>query len=379
MCVLYLAAMKILAIDVGTGTQDILLLDTDGTVENAVKLIMPSPTLLVGGRVREATRRKLSVLFDGPTMGGGPSAWALRDHAAAALPTYATPDAARTLDDDLERVGELGIRIVSDDEARRLKVDERVPSGDLMLGSIHKALEAFGVEPRYDALAVAVFDHGNAPPEVSDRKFRFDYLKQHLSDGGELPRFAHRRGQVPGEMTRLRAVEKSAPPDVPMVLMDTGPAAVLGALEDHALKQDGASVMVANVGNFHTLAFHMNEGKVAGLFEHHTGEINQEYLETLLTRLGGGTLTNDEVFDSMGHGALVVDPRGGPPSLLAVLGPQRNLLLGSRLQPYFTAPHGDHMVAGCYGLIRGFAGQWPEFADQIGFVLDSTTVRQPDW
>ncbi len=371
--------MKILALDVGTGTQDILLFDTAGTVDNAIKLIMPSPTLLVSRQVRQATRRGRSVLFQGPMMGGGPSMWALRDHAAAGLPTYATPDAARTLDDDLDRVRELGVTVVSEDEASGLEYEELIVSGDLMPGSIHRALEAFGVEPEYDALAVAVFDHGDAPPGVSDRSFRFDYLRRAMKAGGGLTGFAHGRGHIPAEMTRLLAVEVSAPADVPLVLMDTGPAAVLGALEDPAVRAPGSSVVVSNIGNFHALAFHLADGKVVGLFEHHTGEVSREYMERLLTELGQGTLTNEEVFDSMGHGALVLDPTAGPPSCLAVLGPQRNLLRDSLLNPYFAVPHGDQMVAGCYGLLRGVAARLPEYAEEIALALDSTAVRQPDW
>lgn len=372
--------MKILAIDVGTGTQDILLLNTRSTVENAIKLIMPSPTLLAGRSIREATGRGDSILFEGPMMGGGPSAWALRDHAEAGLPTYATSDAARTIDDDLARVEQMGVRLVSEDEARTLHVDEHVRSGDLRLDAVHGALEAFGVRPEYDALAVAVFDHGNAPPDVSDRKFRFDYLRDALSIGGGLAGFAHRRGEVPPEMTRLLAVEGAAPSDVQLVMMDTGPAAVLGALEDVAvLPANGGSVIVSNVGNFHCIAFHLADGRVAGLFEHHTGEVTADYMEGLLVRLGEGTLTNEEVFGSMGHGALVLDTSAGPPSVLGVLGPQRNLLRGSRLRPYFAVPHGDQMVAGCYGLLRGLACCLPEYADEVNAALDSSTVRQPDW
>ncbi|MDP9350282.1 MAG: DUF1786 domain-containing protein [Chloroflexota bacterium] len=375
--------MKVLAIDIGTGTQDILLLDTEGTVENALKLIMPSPTLLVGRRVRQATKRCASVLFEGVLMGGGPCAWALRDHAEAGLPTYATPDAARTLDDDLERVAELGVVVVSEDEAAGLSVEEHIPAGDLMLEAVRAALGAFGVPLEYNALAVAVFDHGDAPPGVSDRKFRFDYLREVLSHGG-LTAFAHRRGTVPPEMTRLLAVERSAPEDASLVLMDTGPAAVLGALEDPLVRvEEGESVIVANIGNFHALAFHLKGGlsawEVAGLFEHHTGEVSSEYMERLLQDLGNGTLTNEEVFGSMGHGALVLDAHAGPPSRLAVLGPQRNLLRGSRPDPYFAVPHGDQMVAGCFGLLRGLAAQLPEHAEQVERVLSSSAVRQPDW
>ena len=38
--------VRILAVDVGTGTQDILLWDSSQEVENALQLVMPSPTVL---------------------------------------------------------------------------------------------------------------------------------------------------------------------------------------------------------------------------------------------------------------------------------------------------------------------------------------------
>ena len=50
--------MKILAVDVGTGTQDILLFDSDKEIENSLKLVMPSPTVLVANRIRAATVKR---------------------------------------------------------------------------------------------------------------------------------------------------------------------------------------------------------------------------------------------------------------------------------------------------------------------------------
>ena len=38
--------MRILAIDVGTGTQDIMIYDSEKELENAIKLVLPSPHLL---------------------------------------------------------------------------------------------------------------------------------------------------------------------------------------------------------------------------------------------------------------------------------------------------------------------------------------------
>jgi len=94
--------MRILAIDIGTGTQDILAFDTSLLVTNCPKIVAPSPTSLLRDRIAKATSTRTPLLFDGVTMGGGPSKWALRQHILAGVAAYATPDAARTFDDDLE-------------------------------------------------------------------------------------------------------------------------------------------------------------------------------------------------------------------------------------------------------------------------------------
>src|SRR5262249_34050973 len=112
--------MQILTVDVGTGTQDVFLFDSDREVENCFKLVLPSPTVVVADRIRAATAARQRLVLEGVTMGGGPSHWAAMDHVRAGLETFATPDAARTFDDDLDVVAEMGIQIVSDDEGIRL-------------------------------------------------------------------------------------------------------------------------------------------------------------------------------------------------------------------------------------------------------------------
>src|SRR5690554_3115675 len=112
--------MKILAVDIGTGTQDILLLDTRLDVENAYKVVLPAPTMIVHRRLKQATSEGRAVVLHGVTMGGGPSQWAAEAHIRAGLALYATPDAARSFNDDLDAIGEMGIHVVSEDEARRL-------------------------------------------------------------------------------------------------------------------------------------------------------------------------------------------------------------------------------------------------------------------
>src|SRR5258707_7154346 len=140
--------MQILTVDVGTGTQDILLFDSDRELENCFKLVLPSPTMVVADRIRAATAARKRLVLHGVTMGGGPSHWATMDHIRAGLEAFATPDAARTFDDDLAAVAEMGIRVISDDEAMSLadRGAERVFLRDLGLGQILQTLAAFGVK-----------------------------------------------------------------------------------------------------------------------------------------------------------------------------------------------------------------------------------------
>src|SRR5207302_944119 len=111
-----MAKPRILAVDVGTGTQDILVFEAGTVIENAVQMVMPSPTMLVAARVRQATADRKDLLLTGVTMGGGPGHWAVESHLSAGLRVFATPQAARTFDDDLDRVQAMGISGVDDDQ-----------------------------------------------------------------------------------------------------------------------------------------------------------------------------------------------------------------------------------------------------------------------
>ncbi len=363
--------MRILAVDVGTGTQDILLYDSDKEIENCLKLVMPSATMQVARRVKQATREGRPLLLTGVTMGGGPSAWAVLDHVRAGYAVYATPEAARTFDDELAKVEQQGIKVIGDDEARRLDGEViRVEMRDFDFDAIRSAFDAFGVDLQPDALALAVFDHGNAPPGYSDRQFRFDYLADRIRAQNRLSAFAFRRGELPDRLTRLQAVEATANFDGDAMLMDTAPAAVLGALLDPNVAAR-ERLLAVNVGNFHVLAFRLGPGGIEGVFEHHTGEIDLPQLDGFIDKLIDGTLRHHDVFDTMGHGALVFDPApwpDGKPVFVSVTGPRRSMMRASKHRPYFAVPFGDMMIAGCFGLLRAFADVYPEHAETI---LDS--------
>jgi uncharacterized protein (DUF1786 family) len=363
--------MKILAIDIGTGTQDILLYDTRLQPENGFKLVLPSPTMIVHRRIKRATGAGRAIVITGKQMGGGPSAWAAEAHARAGLRVYATAEAATTLNDDLEAVQALGIRLVSEDEAKAMPEEvERIRFGDLDLGAIRAAFSAFGVQLQdLDAVAAAVFDHGNAPRGISDRQFRFDYLDERIRAYNRLSAFAFRSEEVPEIMTRLRAVAESQRElDCPLVVMDTAPAAVLGAVLDPAVAARPRR-MIANIGNFHTLAFRLGEQEIEGVFEHHTGEIDLPKLERLLRSLADGSLRHEDVFNDMGHGALMYTKEtlrfGEAPFDVVVTGPRRAMMEGTSLRPHFAAPFGDMMIAGCFGLVAAVGDVMPELGEEI--------------
>jgi uncharacterized protein (DUF1786 family) len=362
--------MKILAIDIGTGTQDILLFDTSTEVENCLQLVMPSPTVLVANQIKAATARGEPILLTGTIMGGGPSAWAAEAHVRSGAAIYATPDAAKSFNDEVDQVEKMGIRLVGEDEASRLDV-RRIMLRDLDLRAIAGAFRSFGVKLTFDALAVAAFDHGNAPSEMSDRVFRFEFIAERIRTTGRLSGFAFMRENIPARLTRLRAVAQSADVDTPLLVMDTAPAAVLGALDDDHVRAH-RSGLIANLGNFHTLAFRFDDGAIAGVFEHHTGELKKAQLESFLEQLSSATLSNEAIFDSQGHGALMLTPHPAPLKFLAITGPRRGMLLNSRLNPYFAVPYGDMMLAGDFGLVHAYADLNPDSRGEIENALASS-------
>ena len=368
--------MRILAIDIGTGTQDILLFDTSGPAENSVKMVMPSATQIAAARIRGATRDTRPILLTGVVQGGGPCHWALEDHLRAGGAAYATPEAAQTFDDDLQRVEAMGVRVVSDDEAATLRDVECVRLQDLDLPAIRSALAAFDVPGRFDGLALGCLDHGAAPAGYSDRLFRFDHLRRVVGEKNDLTAFAMLPDELPDYLTRARTVVATARAqdgDAPIVFLDTGPAAALGALQDERVRETDTQ-LILNLGNMHALAFHLQRTRIISLYEHHTGEMTTAQIEDFSERLIDGALPHEDVFSTKGHGAFYATGAASSrpaPDIVAVTGPQRGKIRGSRLNPYFATPHGDMMISGCFGLIHAFATKLPEHRDEIERALSA--------
>ena len=351
--------VRLLAIDIGAGTTDVLLTQPGEPPENAVKLVVPSRTQVVGAQIAAATAAGQTVVFRGPLMGGGASTSAMKAHVRAGHAFVATEEAASTFSDDLERVRSLGVRIVGEGAAAELL--ERLPagsvmevrSGDLDGGALCRAFELLGVRPVFDAVAVAVQDHGFSPA-TSNRVFRFGLWREAVDEARPLAALFWRGEEAPAGLTRLRAAAVAARTlagDGDVLVADTGPAALYGALPDGV---DDA--VLVNVGNGHTICAVARDGRLAGVFEHHTAMLDGAGLEERLRRFLAGGLEDDAVREDGGHGAVLADGvRPGIESFpLIVTGPRRRLLCESDLPLVFAAPHGDMMLTGCFGLARAY-------------------------
>lgn len=335
-----------LCLDIGSGTQDVLLYSPNMEIENCPKFVIPSPALQIGRRIETLRMQKQNIWLHDRNMGGGVTRF-IRAHQKAGLKVAASRSAAYTMADDLTRVTDMGIELT-----------ETCPEGfePVRLTDFDEAwwrnfLEAAEL-PWPDRIAACAQDHGFHPGE-SNRRGRFKLWQTFLTEGEGRPESLVY--QTPPEMlTRLRDLQEDIAGGV---VADTGAAAVLGALyvdeiEELSFKQ---GITLVNIGNSHLIAFLLFKGQIHGVYEQHTGCVNEEKLWADLEQFRCGCLPFEQVFEERGHGCLTRDlPEGAEgfkPTF--VLGPRRAMLEGYDVS--FPAPGGDMMLAGCFGLIKGMA------------------------
>lgn len=332
----------ILVVDVGSGTQDVLVYQADKNIENCPKLVMPSRTQIVAGQIRNSTGKGHNIYLHGNVMGGGACFLALKEHLAAGFKAYATENAAYTFSDRLDKVSEMGIEIVQNEPDN---VD-KIWLGDIDLKGFNQALLAFD-QPLPSKLAVAVQDHGFSITE-SNRTIRFRLWEDFIAKGGFLKDLIF-TGEIPEVYTRMKAIREEVPD---AILTDTGTAAILGIMADPAVGPYLEKGMLAiNIGNSHTLVAAIKGQRIYGLFEHHTKMINTEFLTSLVKKMQANELTNAEVFDTGGHGAVFHQDMCPGWDYIAVTGPQRDMV--KSLGWHEVAPYGDMMLTGCFGILVG--------------------------
>ena len=337
---------SILAADIGGGTQDILLIEPDQPLENAVKLVLPSPTVIAARRIRKATKEGRPLFLSGRVMGGGAISGAVKGHLAAGLPVYSLEGPALTLHDNLDKVRSLGVNIVAD---RPEGEAAEVVLGDLDFDTLGRVLAMYEVAPP-EIIALAVQDHGFSP-DFSNRLTRFQQWQKFLDDGGRMDRLLFT--QPPANLTRWRAAAEVVPG---AFFMDTASAALRGAvLDDYAAPLLDRGLVVINAGNEHTVGFLVKGDEVFGVYEHHTGLLKPEILAEHMRRFTAGTLTNQEIFDQWGHGLAYRPGYGELPPFepVVITGPRRELARGLG---HMAAPYGEMMLSGCFGLAVAVRG-----------------------
>jgi uncharacterized protein (DUF1786 family) len=334
--------MKILAVDIGVGTQDIMLYNSDNPIENSVKIVMPAPTKIIANRIR---KHHDDILINGVTMGGGPVNKAVSNHLAIGYSVMMTESSARTIRDDLDRVRSMGIQIVPNTE----KHPElgNVEFKDVDLKAIEEALSQFDVTLDFDYIGVAVQDHGYMDG-MGDRNFRFMKIKEKLDVARNPEDFAYHH-KVPEYFTRMNGVLDTLK-GYKTTIMDSKFASVCGATCDNYVKGLN-SYIVMDIGNGHTLAASFEHNKILGVFEHHTRSLDPEKIVNLLRKLENGTITHEEVHEDGGHGAWAISPMNGVECVVAT-GPMRRILEKTDLNVHYAAPAGDVMMAGPVGIIK---------------------------
>ena len=333
---------SMIVIDVGSGTQDILLYQPGKAIENCPKFIVPSRTQIVAAQIRKATELGEEIFLHGYVMGGGACALALKKHLKAGFKAYATPQVAVTFNDNLAWVENMGVVLCTDGP----KNATPIWMGDIDTKSLRQAIEAFDLEypPK---CAVAVLDHGFSATE-SNRTIRFRHWEEFVMQGGDLRNLIFTQ-DIPEVYTRMRAVREIMPE---AILTDTGTAALLGIMVDPLVKPYlDKGILAINIGNSHTLVAAIRGGRVYGIFEHHTSMLDLDSLAKLIQRFQSAELTNTEIFDQGGHGATLHPDMKQGWDFVAVTGPRRGM--AKPFNWYEAAPYGDMMLTGCFGILAG--------------------------
>jgi uncharacterized protein (DUF1786 family) len=334
---------SILCLDIGSGTQDVLLASPGLEPENWTQLVLPSPARLVAQRVAALTAAGKHIWLYGGNMGGG-FGRALKAHMQAGLRVSSTLAASRAVHDNPAVVTSMGIEFAEQRPCDSVGVFLADYSPEFW----STLLRQLGL-PQPAMVAACAQDHGYC--QESNRMARMHTWRALLEHSVDPAQWIY-EGAVPENLTRLAALQAYTGGAV----ADSATAAVLGALSmpevaDRSFRQ---GVSVINVGNGHIVAMLLYHGGVRGIFEHHTGMRTQEEYLADLKEFRLQWLPDEQVRATGGHGTAFApyseEAGGFVPTY--ILGPQRAFLAG---QGQYIAPCGNMMLAGCYGLLHGMA------------------------
>jgi len=350
---------KELALDIGVGTQDILLYDVGKSLENCVKMVLPSPSFLLAKKIRELDDPlvKEGLFIGGHTVGGGAFSRAIKERLSAGTRVFMSREAAFSLRNSLADVEAMGVEVVEAPPPGFAGASVDADELDLdplrgLLRSVGEGLEGL------DAAAVAVQDHGTYLPGESNRKTRLSHMRRRLEEDPDPFSLSFLEGEIPDTFPRMISAARRLREQLScghILVMDTAPAAIAGCLADRRVSERAAgNLLLINVGNGHTLACITSNGMVTAVLEHHTRKLEPRSFAAYLADFCEGRARDEDAFMAAGHGLFYLqDPPGlGDIDLIAVTGPNRGLLEGTDLDIHYPSPGGDMMMTGPLGLVR---------------------------
>ena len=342
---------KLLVLDIGAGTMDVLYYDTESGLH--YKAVAKSPVLHLAERVKELPG---DLLVTGTEMGGGALSQVLIQRAQE-YQVLMTPSSAATIHHDMGKVQSRGIVIIEQAEAERLSRDPKysvMTLGDVDPERLKHIVKGLGIPFSFDVIGICAQDHGIPPEGTSHIDYRHTIFKAGLDKNPFPHALLYQYNEVPATFNRLTSIAKSAAllPTEEVYVMDSGMAAILGATMDHqaSLRE---KVLILDVATSHTVGAALVGGEIAGFFEYHTKDISPQRLESLLVSLGNGALEHTQILKEGGHGAYIRKAFGFQAAeIIVATGPKRRLLENSGLPIHFGAPLGDNMMTGTVGVLE---------------------------
>ncbi|MFW9779101.1 MAG: DUF1786 family protein [Candidatus Heimdallarchaeota archaeon] len=357
---------KILAIDVGKGTEDIYLFEPDQNLENGIHVIRPSRANLLRKQLDIQLPRLTNLYFHGTIMGGEP--WHIPLYKIAQnsnRKVIMTSKSAKSLRYKLDQVTSRGV-IVQDPLPRIDQKGKLFETYDIDFAWIDQFFRGLDINifETTDIVLIACQEHGYPGPEsISVRQFRIQemyqryleinpYLESLMFHQNEIPKFAW-RFQANVERTRQYF------PESQIFVMDSSPAVILGTMLDPIIPSGVKTII--NIGNGHTLAMILNETwEVLAIWEHHTGQFRSDptELDEYLEKLFETRLNQKFVLEHGGHGyyqRISKIPESAAKQIVAI-GPNRSLLQDSRFKNAISWVHplGSMMLAGPAGLLKTY-------------------------
>jgi len=341
--------MKILAVDIGAGTEDILLYDSEKNLENCFKAVILTPSLIYEKKLfKFADSDKKTLLIYGNCIGGGKIKKALK-YAASKKEIFITEEAFKTFTYHDEEVKNFNVKIIKEDEKDKIFTDEKTYLSESDL-SLFKNLPGF---EEFDIVCYAVQEHG-ARKNISNRVHRFEVFKEKLSKFKDFCDLAITNyNEIDESFYRFKSLFKSLKAQKEKILlMDTAHCAILGCMQDEYVKNLN-NYMVINFGNGHTTFGIIHNDKVISYMEHHTVFMKDpKKLKNLIVKFANGNVTNEEIYNDGGNGAIIFETIGFENiKKIVVTGPNRNLIKNIGFDYYFASPGGDMMMTGPIGLI----------------------------